>query len=224
MNGVFDLRLIDNRGKKDGYFEQAIQDGYIMDALDDLPTVRNLPNQNNWIFDNYAGIMMKLCLSGPVHAATDWDDLADSANHAMLAFISLENTSTLPSYQEDHTEYFGGSQTIHSTTAVPDIVNTGSGSKRFIEDQITSPTIWTDSARETISFRNRFLWLPSQGNSNAIRSIGIHASDDADNTTILYAAKVGRVRLRDSAGLVTTLNKTSSNSLLVEYTFSLVSF
>jgi len=225
MNGMFDVKLINNRGKKDGYFEQAIQDGYIMDALDDLPAVRHLPKQQNWIFDNYAGGMIRNILSGPAHTGL-WENLySETAQNASLAFIMLTTTSTLPTYQEDFTCTDGGNYAIHTTNRDPDSANTSSGSKRFIEDQITSPTIWTDSVRETISFRNRWLWLPSQGNSNAIRSISIHGCEDGDATSgYMASGRIGRVRLRDSAGLVTTLNKTSSNSLLIEYTFSLVAY
>ena len=101
MNGMFDVKLINNRGKKDGYFEQAIQDGYIMDALDDLPAVRHLSGQQNWIFDNYAGGMIRNVLSGPAHTGL-WETLySETAQNASLAFIMLTTTSALPTYQED---------------------------------------------------------------------------------------------------------------------------
>lgn len=224
MNGMFDIKLINNREKGDQYFQDAIDGGYIMDALDDLPMKQHLPAQQNRVFDNYAGCSMRLCLSGPAHAHTTWDRICTEATTALLWFVNLStNSSTTSSYTEDYSSYFGNNNTI---SAVSGTANSSSGSKRFIEDDITAPTIWSDTARETIYFRNRFLWLPSQGNSNSIKSIAIYAGEDGDSTTLYYDAtgRVARVRLRDADGVLTTLNKTSSNSLLVEYTFSLVSW
>jgi hypothetical protein len=222
MNGYFDVTLINNRGKKDGYFEQAIQDGYIMDALADLPVERKLPGNRNWINHNMAGMLMSDSLSGPAHANSTYNQV----RVGMLSYIALTTTSSLPTYTDGHTwnQGGGGQVSIQTTSATPDIANTTSGAKRFIEDQVTAPTVWSDANREAIFFRNRFLWLPSQGSSNSIRSIAIHSNHQPNSTSTGAVGRVGRVRLRDSAGLPTTLNKTSSNSLLVEYTFALVSF
>lgn len=228
MNGMFDLKLINNRGKDDKFFQDAIDGGYIMEALGDFPVLRHLPEQQNMIFDNYADAMMRLCLSGPAVAHGWWDETwADTTNNAALSRICLVSTSSLPSYTEDQSS--NSYQSYLHNDHTPDTVNTSSGGKRFIEDDITAPTIWSDTAREAIHFRNRFLWLPSQGNSNNIKSISIHAQRDADlslttSGSTKYGAKIGRVRLRDANGVLTTLNKTSSNSLLVEYTFTLVSW
>lgn len=224
MNGMFDLKLFNNRGLKDRAFEKAIQDGYIMDQLDDLPIERHLPKQQNWIFDNFAAMMIQEAFSGP-SAATNWYEIAADANGAALGFVALTYQDALPSYTEDYTYYAGYNKNIHSTEKVQYPCNTGSCGKRFYEDQITAATIWSDTAREAVHFRNRWLWTPSQGNANNIKSVAIHAHEDADATSAYACAgRIGRVRLRDSAGLTTTLVKSSSNSLLVEYTFTLVSF
>lgn len=224
MKGVFDLKLINNRGKGDQYFQDAINGGYIMEALDDLPIVGRCPKEHNhnMIFDNYAYGVLHDCFSSGNSAHGYWDEIFDDANHAALSFIQLSNTSSLPTYTED-ASYQNYYDMNHS--ALTGYVSS-SGSKRFIEDDITAPTIWSDTAREAIHFRNRFLYLPSQGNSNSIKSVAIWAQNDGDknNTSYAWLGKIGRVRLRDSDGVLTTLNKTSSNSLLVEYTFTHVTW
>lgn len=224
MNGMYDIKLFDNRGLKDAAFEKAIQGDYIMDQLDDLPVARHLPSQQNRIFDNLANMHLHSIFSGPNPGGL-YNTIVNTggSNHAAIGFLNLStDSSTTSSYTEDWTRDASGGD-IHDVTST---ANGSSGSKRFIEDDITAPTIWTDTAREAIHFRNRFLWLPSQGNSSSIRSIALYAHEDADNTSIYYIAvgKIGRVRLRDSDGVLTTLNKTSSNSLLVEYTFTLVTW
>jgi hypothetical protein len=224
MNGMFNIKLFDNRGLKDGAFEKAIEGNYLMEQLDDLPVERHLPSQQNRIFDNLANMHLHTIFSGPNPGGT-WTYLVNNSpsNHAAIAFINLSTDSSVPTgYTEDWTS----DTNVNSISNVTSSANTSSGSKRFIEDDITAPTIWSDTAREAIHFRNRFLWLPSQGNSSSIRSVAIYAHEDADNTSRYYLAvgKVGRVRLRDADGVLTTLNKTSSNSLLVEYTFTLVTW
>ena len=94
MNGMFNIKLINNREKGDQHFQDAIEGGYIMDALDDLPVERQLPPQQNRIFDNYAGCQMKICLSGPSHATSAWNELCNGTTHqALLAFINLSTAS-----------------------------------------------------------------------------------------------------------------------------------
>jgi hypothetical protein len=230
MNGMFDLTLINNRGKDDQYFQDAIDGKYIMDALNDLPTVRHLPGKRNQnrIFDNMAGMYLESSLQGPNQSDAQWRYIAEGANSSFLHWLTLSNlSSATSSYTEDSNKQTSFSTySISHTNVVANSVNTSSASKRFIEDDITDPTIWSDTAREAIHFRNRFLWLPSQGNSNAIKSIEIWASEVGTQNTVYGndIGRVGRVRLRDSAGVYTTLNKTSSNSLLVEYTYTLVSW
>ena len=229
MNGKFDVQLIGNRGLDDRAFQRAIDGGYIMDLLGDLPLQKHCPREknDNMIFDNYAEGMMRLCLSGPTPAHGYWDECWGDSNNAALSRIGLATTSSLPTYTEDFSSnHFYSLQTTNHT---PDSANTSSGGKRFIEDDITAPTIWSDTDREAVHFRNRFLYLPSQGNSSSIRSISIHLNKDADQSltasgSTKYSCKIGRVRLRDANGVLTTLNKTSSNSLIVEYTFTLVSW
>jgi hypothetical protein len=79
--------------------------------------------------------------------------------------------------------------------------------------------------KEEIYFKSRFLYLPSQGISNNIRSIGVYGAEYASNQ---YNNEerylVARVRLKDpDTGLPVILIKNFNQVLVIEYTVFFVS-
>lgn len=226
MQGRFDVTLFDAAGKDDAFFEQAIREGTIDEVLNGLK-VEQKAQCSNRIFDNAAGYLLNRLFSLGNDAWPYY--INTSGSEALLSFIALTRTSDdTTNYQEDWGKDNSGSDNQSlgdGNGSPPDGVST-TGGKRFEEDQVTGWTIWSDAEREAIHFRNRFLYTTSQGNASDIRSIGIFYHHDADKSDIDYAdevGRIGRVRLKDAAGAPITINKTSSNVLLVEYTFTLVS-
>lgn len=93
--------------------------------------------------------------------------------------------------------------------------------KRFVQDDIEGPLIYSDTdGAEAVHLKERWLWLPSQAVSNRIRSVGIF-SCEINNTGNDDRSATARVRLKDASGFPITLNKSSSQVLLVQYTFTL---
>jgi hypothetical protein len=107
-------------------------------------------------------------------------------------------------------------------------VNTVSAAKRFYNDQIAAAEVWShaDAVKQQVFFRNRWLYLPTEGYSNNIRSLVIVWSTDCANVLVpgtFNYYEIGRVRLKDAAGEKVRINKTQYQAMLMEYTFSLVS-
>lgn len=221
FKGHFDLQLMGAGGLSDADFDAATRERRIMDLLVTLPVHEKVGTDNRIFHRMSSYIFNHLFQGGDI---TDPFDYGGS-NAAALAFVSLVSTDGEPPYDgEDWWRYNNyGYDNIQS---VPDNVG-GNPSKRFEEDQITPWEVWEDtSGRESIHFRNRWLYLPSEANSSTIRSLGIYFASDGDDTYRGYSdgfAKIGRVRLKDSGGNPVTLSKNVNQVLLIEYTFSLVS-
>ena len=218
MNGYFDCSVMDARGLQDEDFAQARRDGEIMSLLGELPVEQRAFGRNR-IFDNMAGYLLHELFSLPNCASPYYNN--DGSGNAALSFLCLMTTdSDTTDYQENST------QSQISMHAVSGTANASSGAKRFEEDQITGWTTWSDAGkRQAVYFRNRFLYSPTQGASNNIRSIGLFFNSDGDSTGTysIDFGRLGRIRLKDAAGVPIIMNKTSSQVLVVEYTFALVS-
>lgn len=218
MQGVFDVSLLNAGGLNDAAFQRAIREGTVDRLLSKLKVEKECRGVHNRIFDNNAGIYLDALFSLGA-CATYYNNLIGGA----LSFIMLANWTSEPT---SYTETWTGvnSYTYEHIHDAAGTVNTGSASKRFDEDQLSPWEVWSDTDREVVHFRNRWLWSTSQGNASNISSVGIFHHSDPDGTGSYGTAKsrIGRVRLKDGAGNPVTLNKTSNHVLLMQYTFSLM--
>ena len=219
MQGYFDVKTMDARGLRDEDFEQAIKAGDIRSVLADLKVQRHCAGKN-MLNDNFAGYVLDRLFSLPA-CATYYNEEADGAPSASLAFINLMTTDTEPVYTDAYS-YRNTGTNIHN---MQDSINTTSSAKRFEEDEIEAWRVWVPSdGREAIKFRNRVLWIPSEGVSSNIRTIGINYNENGDGVGGYNQAlgRVGRIRLKDTAGNKVILTKNDREVLLVEYTFTYV--
>lgn len=221
FKGHFDLQLKDCQGFTDADFDQAVEEGRIDDLLKGLPLEERL-RTDNMIFSWMAAHLFQRLFSGG--DVTDPWDYGDSST-AYFAFILLMTTDSEPSYTEQWWRWNSYAEQYMAEQA--GTVEASTAAKRFEEDQISDWVIWQDSdGREAVHFRNRWLYTPSQANSSTIRSLGIYAHTDGDDTYRDYyhfMARSGRVRLKDTGGNPVTLSKNSNQVLLVEYTITMVS-
>jgi hypothetical protein len=216
MNGLFNISILDAGNLSDNDFLIAKKNGCLKDLISGL----NLENSvcvKNRIFDNLAGRLLDKLFSLSNCAWPYYYE--DGSNRtAALGFICMLTTDNEPTYTEDST---GSSWNIHNVSGS---ANSSSGGKRFISDQLFSYSIWVDSDREEVIFKNSFLYLPTQCVSDNIKSIGIYYRYDATNSTSgMYTGRLGRVKIKDGSGIPQTLSKTINQVMFVEYTFSLVS-
>ena len=219
MEGHFTVSKMPARGLTDHDFEQAIKEGKLDHLLVDLPTTEKVQG-NNRIFDSLAGNFLDKLFSlgnGP------WPYYVGNGSSGLAIILLTTIDGDTSSYTEDLG--YHNSTTARYFSSMPNQVS-GSAYKRFDQDQIEAWQIWTNaSGREAIHFRNKFLYLPTQGVSNNIRSIDIWWCSDADNTGDLYSqgrARTGRIRLKDEAGNKIILTKSNKEILMVEYTFTWV--
>ena len=218
MLGQFDVHLKDlPRGITDAHLlGMMTPEGKATPELNrvlDRMYTRQRAKGQNLISDNFAGYTHRFCFSGG--DITDPYDF-DSGN-AALGSILLMTTDSEPTYTDSTNQYV-------DINNISGFAGTSAG-KRFIEDDIDPHLQDADpdsNGREAVLFRSRFLYLSTQGNSNNIRSLGIYFSRNADVTTSHERARIARIRLKDSGGTPIIVNKTSSQVLLIEYRFTLV--
>lgn len=219
MQGRFDVTLLDAAGKDDAFFQEAIRAQKINSVLKGLEPRVKCHGVQNRIFDNMAGYVLNKLFSLGNCAYPYYD--TSNGPQAALAFICLMSTdSDTSSYTEDWTH---GDIAAYAVT--DSVGNTAA--KRFEEDQIAPWEIWSGlDGRDSVHFRNRWLYTPGQATSSTIKSVGIFFRSDADDLSNYYrrrTGRLGRVRLKDDAGYPITLNKTAEQVLLIEYTFVLAS-
>jgi hypothetical protein len=216
MQGQFELTVLDAEGYCDEDFKTLQSKGKVMDLVQRLPVAQQVKTKNR-VFDNMAAYLLDKLFSCPNSPEPYYRD----AGKAALAFIAPLTTDGATSDYEEHVPH----TYTYARNAVDIVVVADATVKRFVEDQITGFVVWTDATREAVHFRNRWLYLPTEAVSSNIRSIGIFFSDNGDNKTsnYRYHSRLGRVRLTNSGGVPIVLNKSASQVLLIEYTFSLVS-
>lgn len=219
MKGRFNLSLKDSGGYKDEDFISAQSNGEILPFLDSLETKQNI-EADNLVFDHVAEFFFVNMMSGP---AVSFPYGIGGTGNGYLGTLVLSTYDTDPTYTETET-YGVFSRTGHN---VGSSANGSTAGKRFIEDDIIDPDIIIDSnGREACLVRSKFLYLPSEGVSNDIRSLAIWFDTNADLAPTDSSREWGisaRIRLKDSGGNPIIINKTASEVLLVEYTFTLVS-
>jgi len=215
MQGKFDLTLLDADGIKDADFQRAKADGKLDDLLGKLQVAQQAHGISNRLFDNLAGYLLDHVFQGPQAANPYYQNPGVASALAHITLLSTDADTT--SYTEQ-VDSFG---TLHNTTDSVDVVAAG---KRFIIDEVSPYVVHPDPAgREQLIFRSRWLYLPSEAISAAIKSIGLYYATDAILTGNISRSRIGRVRLKDNLGTPITLAKTASQSLLVEYSYSLLS-
>jgi hypothetical protein len=217
MNGFFDIRLLNCKNYNDRDFLEAKRCGEL-DLLINSLSIDNEFSGRNRIFDNASGILLDLLFGLP---RGPYDDV-EYVTAAPLGFICMLKTDNEPYYTEN---WWGAAETtIH---IVQDSANTSSAGKRFIIDELDKYDLWIEEDRDEIVFKNNFLYLPTQCVSDEIRSIGIFWAKQADLATGgywgSYVARIGRIRIKDGAGIPVTIEKTIDQVMLVEYVFSIVS-
>ena len=210
MRGHFDVTLLDSGGYSDEQFKRAIEEKRIDQLLAVLKVEQKL-SRRNLIMDNVAGMVFQYSFSGPAIVA-DYGSYGDN----WLNNISLLTKDEDPTYTEDN-QWYGGAENGG------DNIGASGSTKRFVVDTVDPHQLAVLSGgREGIYFRSRWLFLPAQGVSNNIRSIGICWCRYASNlTTSIDRGRIGRVRLKDDQGRNVILNKTSRQVLLVEYELTL---
>ena len=215
MLGKFDLTLLDAPNVSDHQIEAAIADQSIDQLLARLDVLQQHKQISNRLFDNLAGYLLFQNFVGS--SAPTFPFNISGGGQAALGNITLLSESSTPTYTEATNEFTN----IHSLATS---VETSTAGKRFVEDQIAPFAIFTDPlGRQAISFRNRWLYTPSQAVSANINSVGIYFASDADNANFTSRGRIGRVRLKDNLGTPVTFNKTINQVFLVEYTCTLAS-
>lgn len=219
LEGHAELTLYDSLRYRDEDFIQARKNGHLDRFLQELPVLEHLEG-DNMIFHWFAQFMFTAVFSGCPNYGIPFNvNRQVSPPNVYFGTILLNTNTSAPTYQEWNNDY----TRIHTPTYS---ANTGSAGKRFPYDSVENPAFFSDpskTGREDISCRYRWLYLPSQGVSSNIQSLGVLGSSNRDSTDIVYRYSAARLRFKNSSGVPITINKTSNQVLLVEYTFKLVS-
>lgn len=218
ITGHFDLALKGAGNLGDQEFEQAMREGKLPALLDTLPTEGKY-GADNLIFD----LLPPWCGIATFQTPSVGDLWRNNPPGSASPFcnICLLTTDSEPDYQSEW--YRAGGYDIVVPSAVSESANASSGGKLFEEEASEVADMRSDpGGREAVWYRERWLYLPSQGVSSNIRSIGIYWSYDS-TTSSAGRTRSARVRLKDSGGNPIIINKGSNQVLLVEYKVTFVS-
>ena len=221
-NGKFEVRLYRApQTARDDEYRRAIAAGRLGRLLRAHTLEVHCPLRNNLASDNLPSWFFDKIMSGGV---VQYPYRRGVFGTDGLATIHLSNYDHVPTYTEYQGEIYTGINTY------PGVV--GSSAKRFVEDDVVDQRIvtWADAAenlgvgvpRESLLFRATFLYLPSQGVSNEIRSIQYNYAVDADYTGTTQRGNFGRILLRNAKGEAIVISKTANHVLLVEVEFEIV--
>lgn len=209
MQGRFDIYLQDARGLTDEDFIQARREGRLKSLLKGLPVDEEVHCDNQVMHMYPIAIWREAMNHGFPSGAYPMER---GAGIPFYSICILSDTSE-PAY----TDWFSGYWDLNNMS-----YNVGnSPGKRFVaHDEELLVDVGADS-RESVFLRERWLYLPSQVVSNQIRSVGVYwcenITDGSDERGM-----VARVRMKNAGGQPITLNKSSSQTLLIQYTFTLV--
>jgi len=219
ITGHFDLVLKNAKGLVDEDFHEAHQYGRLPYMLDSLNTELEA-HTDNLVMDGVVLYLGYNLFQVTDTAGSQISVLATSTS-AWFSCICLLTTDSEPNYTS---EWNRTSFTFQTPSNVPESANTSSGGKRFKEDASEVPDVRSDQGgREAIFYRDRWLYLPSQGISSNIRSIQAHMANNQDGGNNYYFGRSARIRIKDAGGNPIIISKTSSQVLLVEYRLSFVS-
>lgn len=167
---------------------------------------------SNLLNHMFAGHLFQKLMSGPnmpnPYSAVSYDSL--------LSLIILTTTSPEPTYIDSSNE-----------TGVPYSLtgniggaanNSARGVKLFDIDEIEDYLISEDpNGKESISYRARWLFLPSQGVSSDIHGFSIYYSQYGYSSEYASRGRSGRVLFRDGNGAPDVVNKTANQTMFLEY-------
>jgi len=214
VQGYFDVEVKDAGGLKDADFEAAIREGRLDDVLSKLNTEQRAASFNqlhHWIVPT---IYHNLWGHGFANGPWPTYDQCMWCNN-----IGLMVTDSEPTFNEAYGWYGGYHQYADNTG--DSTCAKGMTAHRAEYHQIDKNA----DGREEIFLSTRFLFLPSQGNSNNIRSLGLFGSQYSNQGTggeDRYRS--ARVRLKDpDTGLPTIIIKNLNQVLVIEYTIFWVS-
>lgn len=175
------------------------------------------PRQHNQVYDAIPGWLFRHTMSG---GGIRWPMNDDGVGNGGLANVQLSYLTDEPVF---YTSIGGSYWNINEGSGS---IGNGSG-KRFYNDSVEAERIvifgdaheHTLDPKESLLFRDRWLYLPSEGittDPNLIASITYYYSDNADNTGDNDRCHMGRVRLRDDQGRPIRISKSNEHVLLVE--------
>jgi len=164
MNGCFNISLLDARSYKDEDFLQAIDKKTINKLLDSLPVEMKLENQNA-VHHYTVPYLFQMLMSGPAGPTVPF-----TTDNSQFICCSLMSDSSEPSFSEAYASYMAGYNFYvwYNTNCV----NVSGAGKLLVNDSIESYLLAKDTqGRESIFFRDRWLFLPSEGVSPSIRGL-----------------------------------------------------
>jgi hypothetical protein len=218
ITGHFDLALKNSGRLCDKDFEEARRQGRLGELLDGLETAQEC-HTDNLVFDLIVPYLGYFVFSAP-SVGDLWRDNATVP--AVFANICLLTTDSEPNYQSEW--YRSGGYEYQTPSGAGESANGSTGGKLFEEEASEAADIRSDlGGREAIWYRERFLYLPSQGSSTNIRSIGVYWCAIATTTGVYFRQRAARVRLKDSGGNPIIVSKGTDQVLLVEYKATFVS-
>lgn len=211
MQGHFDIWRKEARGLGDEDFLASMKDGSIDELLASLDTSYAL-RQKNQVHDAFSLMVYRLVFG---RFPNGFGQHIHSQKIYPFVTVALQTESSEPTY------YHHWSISANYD-AVQWLIGAGSsGVKFFVTGNVDTTRVLTDTdGVEALHLKERWLWLPSQGVSSQIRSVGIFGAH-SNTTGGAYRSATARIRLKDASGFPITLNKTSSQVLLLQYTFTL---
>jgi hypothetical protein len=220
MKGIFHAMVIDDLGKGDAPFLEALKNQDIDGLLDRHPVVAEAKSENQ-VYQTVVQWFMSQLFGLPEIG------VMDGAVDGGLRYVTLSQKATEPAYDDYSGTFFWRDDAIAGDSAEgPWALSSYLYAKRFINDVSESTRVWTDPDREGYYYRDRFLWLPSHGVFTDIRSIyalGSREPNWTPSTSSNDHFYASRTRLKDSGGNPITLQKSASQGFLVEYVIKLFS-
>lgn len=214
MRGHFNVAVKDAGGLRDEDFLLAKSEGRLNSVLEKLAVVQRA-EANNQITHWLSAVMISRVVG---HSFPNAPFPVYSGNVWPWSSITLQTTDAEVDYTYSWTsycDYYGTPDSVGSTAAKGFLTS-------VVESTIFAKTL---GGKEEIYFKSRWLYLPSQGNSNNIRSVGVYG---CEYTTQQFVADdryiTARVRLKDpDTGLPVILIKNFNQVLVIEYTIFFVS-
>lgn len=211
MRGEFNLQVRDAKGLRDEDFSAAAARGELEALLESLG-LEQAVHVRNKLTDHIVWGMYSFIFGHGLPKTDPWNGTPSILNCVCLMTDADEIT-----YEEGVNYWY---RTMHNWT---NSANTSTGGKLF-SYRTGSPVIDTDAnGKEEVWVRHRWLWLPSEGNSNNIRSLAIFGAHDYTSSTA-NRVQLGRVLLKDpDTGGPIVVIKNINQVLTLEYTFSMLS-
>jgi hypothetical protein len=141
-----------------------------------------------------------------------------------MGYIAMSARDATPAYSDNYTE--GTFFDCSSQGAGTPSWWLGAGAHKHLSSEIETHTCYSEalsSGRRSIYRTMKYLWLPSDFSSSNIRSAEWWTPSNwntayRNHNSASTWRSAGRIRFKDSCGNNITLNKTSNQALLFEYT------